>query len=97
MELQGDRFGEGEGVGAEGVTRYVAEATGADGGDVRLVLLEAEPKGRRAGRRAGRVRSLSASASSAATPAVHQGAPVVRQREDLHLEVSTRGCRLQHK
>lgn len=95
VELQGDGFGEGEGVGAEGVTRYVAEATGADGSDIRLVLLEAEPEGRRAGRRARRVRCLAAPASPAATPAVHQGAPVVRQREDLHLEVSARGCRLQ--
>lgn len=40
-ELQGGGFGEGKGVRAEGVTRYVAEATGADGGDIRLVLLEA--------------------------------------------------------
>lgn len=94
VKLQGDGFREGEGVGAEGVTRYVAEATGADGGDVRLVLLEAEPEGRRARRRAGRISSLSAPASPAATSAVNQGAPVVRQREDLHLEVSTRGCRL---
>lgn len=34
VQLQGNRVGEGEGVRAEGVTRYVAEATGADGGDV---------------------------------------------------------------
>lgn len=76
------------------MTRYVAEATGADGGDIRLILLEAEPKGRRAGRRAGWESSFSAPASPAATPTVHQGAPVVRQREDLHLKVSARGCRL---
>lgn len=94
MELQGDGFGEGEGVGAEGVTRYVAEATGADGSDIRLILLEADPEGRRAGLRAGRVSSFSAPTSSAATPTIHQGASVVRQREDLHLEVSGRGCRL---
>lgn len=97
MELQGDGVGEGESVRAEGVTRYVAEATGADGGDVGLVLLEAEPEGRRAGRRAGREFSLSASASPAATSTVHQGAPVVCQREDLHLEVSARGCCLQQQ
>lgn len=94
MELQGDGFGESKGVRAESVTRYVAEATGADGGDIRLILLEAEPKGRRAGRRAGWESSFSAPASPAATPTVHQGAPVVRQREDLHLKVSARGCRL---
>lgn len=97
MELQSDRVGEGESVRAEGVTRYVAEATRADGGDVRLVLLEAEPEGCRAGRRAGREFSFSASASPAATSTVHQGAPVVRQREDLHLEVSARGCCLQQQ
>lgn len=92
-ELQGDRFGEGEAVRAEGVTRYVAEAAGADGSDIRLVLLETEPKGRRAGLRARR--EPSSPVTPAATPTVHQGAPVVRQREDLHLEVSARGCRLQ--
>lgn len=97
MELQGDRVGEGESVRAEGVTRYVAEATGADGSDVRLVLLEAKPEGRRAGGRAWWEFSFSAPASPAATPTVHQGAPVVRQREDLHLEVSTRDCRLQQQ
>lgn len=97
MELQSDGVGEGESVRAEGVTRYVAEATRADGGDVRLVLLEAEPEGCRAGRRAGREFSLSAPASPAATSTVHQGAPVVRQREDLHLEVSARGCCLQQQ
>lgn len=97
MELQGDRVGEGESVRAEGVTRYVAEATGADGSDVRLVLLETKPEGRRAGGRAWWEFSFSAPASPAATPTVHQGAPVVRQREDLHLEVSTRGCRLQQQ
>lgn len=92
-ELQGDRFGECEGVRAEGVTRYVAEAAGADGSDIRLILLETEPKGCRTGLRARR--EPSSPVTSAATPTVHQGAPVVRQREDLHLEVSTRGCRLQ--
>lgn len=97
MELQSDGVGEGESVRAEGVTRYVAEATGADGGDVRLVLLEAKPEGCRAGRRAGREVSFSTPASPAATSTVHQGAPVVRQREDLHLEVSARGCRLQQQ
>lgn len=96
VELQSDGVGEGESVRAEGVTRYVAEATGADGSDVRLVLLEAEPEGCRAGRCTGREFSLSAPASPAATSTVHQGAPVVRQREDLHLEVSARGCCLQH-
>lgn len=34
VELQSDGIGEGESVRAEGVTRYVAEATGADGSDV---------------------------------------------------------------
>lgn len=92
--MQGDGFGEGKGVLAEGVTRYVAEAAGADGGDVRLVLLEAKPKGRRAGCRARLQSSILTPASPAATSTVHQGAPVVRQREDLHLEVSARGCRL---
>jgi len=94
VKLQGDGFGESKGVRAESVTRYVAEATGADGGDIRLILLEAEPEGRRAGRRAGWESSFSAPASPAATPTVHQGAPVVRQREDLYLKVSARGCRL---
>lgn len=94
VELQGDGVGESKGVLAESVTRYVAEATGADGGDVRLILLEAEPEGRRAGRRTGREFS-STHTSSAATPTIHQGAPVVRQREDLHFKVSARGCRLQ--
>lgn len=97
VELQSDGVGEGESVRAEGVTRYVAEATGADGGNVRLVLLETEPEGRRAGRRAGWEFSFSAPASPAATSTVHQGASVVRQREDLHLEVSARGCRLQQQ
>lgn len=48
MKLQGDRFAEGEGVLAEGVTRYVAKAARADGGDVRLIFLQAEPEGCRA-------------------------------------------------
>lgn len=48
MQLQGDRFAEGEGVLAEGVTRYVAKATRAYGCDIRLVFLQAEPEGRRA-------------------------------------------------
>lgn len=78
MKLQGDGFVEGEGIRAEGVTRYIAEATGADGGDIRLVLLEAEPEGRRAGRRARRESSFPSPASPAATSTVHQGAPVVR-------------------
>lgn len=39
-ELQGDGFGEGEGVRAEGVTRYVAKAAGADGSDIRLIFFE---------------------------------------------------------
>lgn len=51
MQLQGDRFAEGESVLAKGVTRYVAEATGADGSDVRLIFLQAKPEGRRAGGR----------------------------------------------
>lgn len=34
VELQGGGFHEGEGVRAECVTRYIAEAAGADGGDV---------------------------------------------------------------
>lgn len=97
VELQGDGFAECEGIRAEGVTRYVAEAAGTDGGDIRLVLLEAEPEGRRAGRRARRESSFPVPASPAATSTVHQGAPVVRQREDLHLEVSARGCRLQQR
>ena len=119
VKLQGDRLGEGECVLAEGVTRYVAEAAGADGRDVGLVLLEAEPEGGCAGRRAWRVLLLlmlllllllllllviaeaAATAAGAAAPApaaaspVHQRAPVVRQREDLHLEESGAGCRLQ--
>jgi len=97
VELQSDGVSEGESIRAEGVTRYVAKATRADGGDVRLVLLEAEPEGSRAGRCAGRKFSFSAPASSAATSTVHQGAPVVRQREDLHLEVSARGSCLQQQ
>lgn len=48
VQLQGDRFAEGEGVLAEGVTRYVAKATRAYGCDIRLVFLQAEPEGRRA-------------------------------------------------
>lgn len=92
MELQSDGVGEGESIRAESVTRYVAEATGADSGDIRLVLLEAEPEGCRAGRCAGWEFSFSAPASPAATSTVHQGAPVVRQREDLHLEISAGGC-----
>lgn len=95
MEWQGGGFGESKGVKTDKLTRCVAEATGADGGDIRLIFLEAEPEDRRAGRRAGRESSFSAPASPAATPTVHQGAPVVRQREDLHLKVSARGCRLQ--
>jgi len=79
------------------VTRYVAEATGADGSDVRLIFLETEPEGCRARRRAGREFSFSASASPATTSTVHQSAPVVRQREDLYLEVSARSCRLQQQ
>lgn len=53
MELQGDGFGEGEGVLAESVTRYVAEATRADGSDVRLILFQAQPEGRGTRCRAG--------------------------------------------
>ena len=82
---------------AEGVTRYIAEATGADGGDVRLVFFETEPEGCRAGRRTGWEFFFSAPVSSTATSTVHQSAPVVRQREDLHLEVSARSCRLQQQ
>lgn len=45
VEMQSDGVGEGESVLAEGVTRYIAEATGADGSDVRLVFLKTEPEG----------------------------------------------------
>lgn len=34
VELQGGGFDQGEGVRAECVTRYIAEAAGADGSDV---------------------------------------------------------------
>jgi len=34
VELQGGGFDEGEGIAAECVTRYIAEAAGADGSDV---------------------------------------------------------------
>lgn len=94
VELQGGRVSEGEGVWAEGVTRYVPEATGADGGDIRLILFETEPKERRAGCHTWWESTSSYPSSSAATSTVHQGASVVCQREDLHFEVSTRGYRL---
>lgn len=95
VKLQSDGLGEGECVLAEGLTRYVAEAAWADGCDVGLVLLEAEPEGGGAGRRARRMLRVTAPAAPAAASPVHQRAPVVRQREDLHLEEPATGCRLQ--
>lgn len=70
VKLQSDGFVEGEGVQAEGVTRYVAKATGALGGDIRLILLQAEPEECRAGLRAGWILFFPDPASSA-TPTVH--------------------------
>lgn len=95
VKLQSDGLGEGECVLAEGLTRYVAEAAWADGCDVGLVLLEAEPEGGGAGCRARRMLRAAAPAAPAAASPVHQRAPVVRQREDLHLEEPATGCRLQ--
>lgn len=96
MKLKGDRFSECESVLTQGVTRNVAETAGAYGSDIRLIFFKAEPKGCVAGCRASLWMHITYAgpSSSATASSVHQGAPAVREREDLHLEETATSSRL---